>query len=91
MLAYAGFDARDAVRFWENRAETPRNAECSPGSAKETPHPSTTGNLVRRIAGSSHPMNETRVEKLREELQRWEAERQRVAVEREAQIHAVRR
>jgi len=34
---------------------------------------STTG-----IVGSGHPVNEVRVEKLREELYRWRTERQRV-------------
>ena len=31
--------------------------------------------------GSSHPVNHVRVEKLREELNRWRAERERVLTE----------
>ena len=34
LLAHAGFDPRQAVRFWEGRRETPQTAECSPARAE---------------------------------------------------------
>jgi hypothetical protein len=72
LLAHAGFDARQAVRFWENRQATPKNAECSLTRAESfEQHES----LQRRIMGSGHPVNEVRVERLKSELTRWEKER----------------
>jgi Zn-dependent protease with chaperone function len=76
LLAHAGFDARKAVQFWVHRQNTPKTAECSVSHASCPP---TDPNLARRIMGSTHPMNELRVDKLRDELVRWELER-RVAM-----------
>ncbi|CAK5268510.1 unnamed protein product [Mycena citricolor] len=69
LLAHAGFDARQAVSFWENRC----NAECSSSGSAKHDHPSSS--FVHKITGSGHPVNEVRVSKLREELVRWETER----------------
>ncbi|KAF8638291.1 hypothetical protein AX17_002311 [Amanita inopinata Kibby_2008] len=72
LLAHAGFDAREAVRFWEERSSQP--AECAtPGSHSRESDRSNT--LAHGIMGSSHPINEVRVDKLKKELERWEAER----------------
>ncbi|KAF4596584.1 Mitochondrial and Outer Membrane Metalloprotease [Pleurotus pulmonarius] len=73
LLAHAGFDARHAVRFWEKRSEFGKS-ECGHADKDEL---ASTGPrmLPRQIMGSSHPMNQVRVERLRSELDRWEAER----------------
>ncbi|KAH7884765.1 hypothetical protein F5I97DRAFT_1812353 [Phlebopus sp. FC_14] len=77
LLAHAGFDAREAVTFWENRQNTDKSAECS--SKAHSDAPATPWTLARRIMGSTHPMNDVRVEKLKSELVRWELEK-RVAL-----------
>jgi predicted Zn-dependent protease len=82
LLAHAGFDARQAVQFWETR-ETTDTKEC-PGSCTNLPTPEySSPKLARRIMGSTHPVNATRVSNLKDELVRWELER-RVAVSRRA-------
>ncbi|KAI9455992.1 hypothetical protein F5148DRAFT_1324483 [Russula earlei] len=85
LLAHAGFDPRRAVQFWEGRAEVSQVSECvaSAGSDREQhredqPQQSA---FTLRIVGSAHPMNEVRVEKLREELDRWRTERERALAE----------
>ena len=72
LLAHAGFDAREAVKFWETQSG--RITECAPSEVEISSHHGS----VRRIVGSSHPVNEVRVERLREELARWETEKQAV-------------
>ncbi|KAG1717553.1 peptidase family M48-domain-containing protein [Suillus lakei] len=73
ILAHAGFDAREAVTFWEEKQSAPQAAECSltgrPGSSNSS------WPLARQIMGSSHPVNEVRIEKLKSELVRWELEK----------------
>ena len=83
LLAHAGFDPRSAVRFWEDLADVRQGSECvasasSDPEQREEPPRST---FALRIMGSSHPMNNVRVEKLREELDRWRTERERVLTE----------
>jgi len=80
LLAHAGFDAREAVKFWENRQSTAKTAECSSTTAEKVNLTPTAGaqTLGLRIMGSSHPVNEVRVEKLKQELLRWETEKQAV-------------
>jgi Zn-dependent protease with chaperone function len=83
LLAHAGFDARNAVAFWENRQTTPGSIECSSLTETVSPSPSWSLNgqnvLARQIMGASHPVNEVRVDKLKGELVRWELEK-RVAL-----------
>ncbi|KAJ7170705.1 hypothetical protein C8R43DRAFT_1059309 [Mycena crocata] len=67
LLAHAGYDARKAVTFWENRSA----AECA--SAEPKQHP--TSSFVHNISGSKHPVNEVRVNSLKGELIRWETEK----------------
>ncbi|KAF9488981.1 hypothetical protein BDN71DRAFT_371959 [Pleurotus eryngii] len=75
LLAHAGFDARHAVRFWEKRSEFGKS-ECGHADKDKVELSSaSTRMLPRQIMGSSHPMNQVRVERLRSELDRWEAER----------------
>ncbi|KAI0833334.1 peptidase family M48-domain-containing protein [Trametes gibbosa] len=87
ILAHAGFDPRDAARFWEARQDTPKTAECSPARAEAT---ATTGSVVsevlalpRRLMGETHPVQQVRVAKLRAELERWEAEREAARAKRD--------
>ncbi|KAJ3999461.1 hypothetical protein F5050DRAFT_1797838 [Lentinula boryana] len=77
LLAHAGFDAREAISFWEQRAlsatECAHAESIDPASSDE---PISKGaRLIRRIAGTGHPVNEARVDKLKSELVRWETER----------------
>ncbi|KAJ4477166.1 hypothetical protein J3R30DRAFT_3657682 [Lentinula aciculospora] len=70
LLAHAGFDAREAISFWEQRA---LSATEYPASSDE--RITNSERLIRRIAGTGHPVNEARVDKLKSELVRWETER----------------
>jgi hypothetical protein len=84
LLAHAGFDSRKAVQFWENRAEGFQASECVASAAfdrAENRESKSQRAFTLRIAGSGHPVNEVRVEKLREELGRWRTERERVLSE----------
>ncbi|KAJ3855053.1 hypothetical protein EV368DRAFT_80053 [Lentinula lateritia] len=79
LLAHAGFDARDAISFWEHRAlsatECAHAEAIDPASSSDEPI-SKSERLIRRIAGTGgHPVNEARVDKLKSELVRWETER----------------
>ncbi|KIP07669.1 hypothetical protein PHLGIDRAFT_23967 [Phlebiopsis gigantea 11061_1 CR5-6] len=78
LLAHAGFDPRNAVRFWEGRHETERTAECSPGRAGDVVRDREweRTSLPMRWMGASHPMNVVRVERLKDELRRWELQRE---------------
>ncbi|KAF7327855.1 hypothetical protein MKEN_00365400 [Mycena kentingensis (nom. inval.)] len=76
LLAHAGYDARKAVTFWEHRSAT----ECSSTSERKDEYPSVS--FVHKITGSQHPVTETRVKSLRDELRRWETERRAVVARR---------
>lgn len=79
LLAHAGFDPRHAVRFWEERNEqNERTAECTPKHATETiaSERQWEQSVPMRWMGSTHPYNVTRVEKLKEELRRWDRKRE---------------
>lgn len=69
LLAHAGFDARDAVSFWENRDE---ESDCSASRSSRMEQLEGINGLARSIMGSTHPVNEVRIESLKRELQRWE-------------------
>ncbi|KAF7316816.1 hypothetical protein HMN09_00414700 [Mycena chlorophos] len=72
LLAHAGYDARKAVTFWENRSA---NTDCSSTAERKPEYPSFSESFVHKITGSGHPVNEVRVNCLRDELIRWETER----------------
>ena len=74
LLAHAGFDARDAVKFWEQRSGP--IAECRRSGQPEAPNQPS--KIARQIMGASHPVSELRVNSLKDELTRWEIERQKV-------------
>ncbi|KAG0695183.1 hypothetical protein DFH29DRAFT_956434 [Suillus ampliporus] len=56
----------------EDKQNEPQAAECSLTSRPETNNSSWA--LARQIMGSSHPVNDVRIEKLKSELVRWELE-----------------
>ncbi|KAG6809797.1 hypothetical protein H0H92_014700 [Tricholoma furcatifolium] len=66
LLAHAGFDARDPVKFWEVRSSEEYKT-CSMDTEARQSFPA-----VRRIMGSGHPVNELRIDALQHELSRWE-------------------
>jgi hypothetical protein len=70
------------VQFWEVRAEDSQVSECIASAAFDREHEKNQSQLQRtftlKIVGSGHPVNEVRVEKLRQELDRWRTERERV-------------
>lgn len=83
LLAYAGFDPRRAVQFWEDRVEGFQASECVASAAfdrAEQRENRSQRAFTLRIMGSGHPVNDVRVEKLREELGRWRTERERVLI-----------
>lgn len=73
ILAHAGFDAREAVKFWETRAGT--LTECATSDSVDASLKRRSEH-TRQIMGRTHPVHELRVKSLREELARWETERQ---------------
>jgi hypothetical protein len=78
LLAHAGFDPRHAIRFWESRHEpSERTAECTPRRASEAiAHEKWEKEAMpMRWMGSTHPYNVVRVDKLKDELRRWETKR----------------
>lgn len=78
------------MQFWEDRADSLQGSECVASAAAfdrgaehrqgERENQSQRA-FTLRIMGSGHPVNEVRVEKLREELGRWRTERERVLAE----------
>ncbi|KAF8806968.1 hypothetical protein BYT27DRAFT_6614786 [Phlegmacium glaucopus] len=72
LLAHAGFDARDAVKFWESRSDA--EVECARHGTDDSMQDAR--QLARRIMGETHPVSELRVNSLKKELERWEAVRQ---------------
>ncbi|KAH9945374.1 peptidase family M48-domain-containing protein, partial [Epithele typhae] len=78
LLAHAGFDPREAVRFWEGRLDEPQAAECS-----TRPSPDSASAMARKMSGETHPLHETRISKLRAELERWEKSRAAARARRE--------
>lgn len=81
LLAHAGFDPRHAVRFWEGRQDAEQAGECTAQPRKEDSRP-------MRWSGSSHPMNEVRLARLKEELERWEAIRQKERIRSQEQSNS---
>jgi hypothetical protein len=82
LLAHAGFDPRRAVQFWEDRADGFQGSECVASAAFDQAEQRHRESQSQRaftlmIMGSGHPVNGVRVEKLRGELGRWRAERER--------------
>ena len=85
LLAHAGFDPRHAVRFWEGRQDAEQVGECTAQSRKDDSRP-------MKWSGSSHPMNEVRLARLKEELMRWEEtrEKERIRIQEQSQLTSSR-
>ena len=83
LLAYAGFDPRTALRFWESRTPTMRGdiSECATWKEdSNNVRDEGDDNLLRKtplsLFGSTHPLNDTRVGALAGELHRWSVEKE---------------
>jgi hypothetical protein len=77
------------VQFWEDRADVSQVSECVASAAfdrreHDKSQSQSQGPFTLMIVGSGHPVNEVRVEKLREELHRWRTERERVLTKLQA-------
>ena len=72
------------MQFWEDRVEGFQASECVASAAFDRAAEHRENRSQRaftlRIMGSGHPVNDVRVEKLREELGRWRTERERVLI-----------
>ncbi|KIK19359.1 hypothetical protein PISMIDRAFT_13700 [Pisolithus microcarpus 441] len=79
LLARAGFDARQTIAFWESRQNSTGIAD--PSSAAPSDVHGTGWILAHRIMGISRPVNGVRIERLKNELMRWELGK-RVALKR---------
>ena len=83
LLAYAGFDPRSTIKFWESRTPTVYGdvSECATWKEDSSNTRDTDGDkLVQKSAfslfGSTHPLNDTRVGALAGELLRWSKEKE---------------
>ncbi|KAJ7158750.1 hypothetical protein C8R46DRAFT_1110165 [Mycena filopes] len=86
LLAHAGYDARNAVAFWERRTDAGAVTECSSANERKAEDgPSTS--FALKLMGSKHPVNEVRVNRLKEELLRWEMEKRAELQRRAAPPH----
>ncbi|KAF9066640.1 hypothetical protein BDP27DRAFT_1330293 [Rhodocollybia butyracea] len=81
LLAHAGFDPREAISFWDQRATECAHAESpDPADSEAEGQIPKYERLIRRISGTGHPVNEVRVDRLKSELVRWETERRAALV-----------
>lgn len=81
LLAYAGFDPREAIKFWEARIErsksNPENPKAVAGCAIQGDTDQvgwTTSTTSWAMGREVHPLNEERIKVLKDELERWEVE-----------------
>ena len=76
ILAHAGFDSHNAIRFWERRSD--EEVECARvGKCQDEDL-----HLERKISSAAHPIGQQRVKYLRDELDRWEQERRQAVKQR---------
>jgi Zn-dependent protease with chaperone function len=69
LLAYAGFDPRAAIQFWESRAEAETCASKNKDGKDLQDKPHWFSGMAKR---DGHPIGEIRVDKLKKELSTWE-------------------
>lgn len=69
LLAYAGFDPRAAVQFWETRAKAETCVSKNKDNKVLEDKPHWFSGMARK---DDHPIGEIRVDKLNKELLRWE-------------------
>lgn len=60
------------MKFWENRDE---EADCSSSRSAKADQVEGINGLARGIMGATHPVNEVRIESLKQELERWKEAR----------------
>ncbi|XP_006459526.1 hypothetical protein AGABI2DRAFT_201869 [Agaricus bisporus var. bisporus H97] len=70
LLAYAGFDAREAINFWESLKGEPNCSGLRKGKSDDPLYKFAT--LAHSITGETHPEIEVRIDNLKKELRRWE-------------------
>lgn len=70
LLAYAGFDAREAINFWESLKGGPNCSGSRKGKSDDPLYKFAT--LAHSITGETHPEIEVRIDNLKKELRRWE-------------------
>ena len=70
IMAYAGFDARVILDFWEKRAQS-EDVHATPGSRGASADTGYFSRLLPANAFDSHPLKERRIVNMREELARW--------------------
>lgn len=94
LLAYAGFDPHSTVKFWESRTPTGFGdvSECATWREDSENARNAQGDqLARRSAlslfGSTHPLNDTRVGALTEELLRWSTEKEEALARPQEENH----
>lgn len=88
LMSLAGFDPKSALSFWEGRLDdngaldADLLGDCAYNKGPEgmagsywSPH---SGSVTGSSAGPSHPLGAERVRRLRDELGRWEMEREKV-------------
>jgi len=70
LLAYAGFDPREAIKFWETRIDESKHAECAvQGKTRDASSRSVASWAMGR--SETHPLHEERVRRLKQELESW--------------------
>ena len=69
LLAYAGFDPRAAIQFWESRAKAETCASKNSDSKDPENKPHWFSGMAKK---NDHPIGDIRVGKLKKELLRWE-------------------
>jgi len=79
LLAYAGFDPRAAIQFWESRAKAETCASKNKDRKVLEDKPHWFSGMAKK---DDHPIGEIRVDKLRRELSRWEK------TQENARVHA---
>lgn len=82
LLAYAGFDPHSTIKFWESRTPTFYGdiSECATwredsNDARDAEGDKLTRKSAFSLFGSTHPLNDTRVGALADELLRWSTEK----------------
>lgn len=92
LMSLAGFDPRRAIDFWEGRlddmwaldADAVRHSGAMPTASFWSPH--APANADGEHSPGSHPLGSERVRRLRQELDRWDVEREKFRLQRARQI-----
>ncbi|THH20727.1 hypothetical protein EW146_g686 [Bondarzewia mesenterica] len=80
--------SRELTKLGEYCTSETQEIEADVVSARRSGGDRERNRLVMKIMGSGHPVNELRVKKLRDEIERWRAERLRVLTEIKVQAQA---